>query len=121
MVVSVSAVYHGMMRPTGNWACCHLPDSGVDFLQHIASQGKDQNPKLEYNFYQKCISLHYHKVKKKSEIKWGTTHKRQKGLGKEMTTQSSILAWKIPWTEEPGSYGPCGYKRVRQNLVTEQQ
>ena len=23
-------------------------------------------------------------------------------LGKEMATQSSILAWEIPWTEEPG-------------------
>ena len=23
-------------------------------------------------------------------------------LEKEMTTRSSILAWKIPWTEEPG-------------------
>ena len=30
-------------------------------------------------------------------------------LGKEMATHSSILAWKIPWTEEPGkqlSIGP---------------
>ena len=24
------------------------------------------------------------------------------GLEKEMATRSSILAWKIPWTEEPG-------------------
>ena len=23
-------------------------------------------------------------------------------MGEEMATQSSILAWKIPWTEEPG-------------------
>ena len=27
---------------------------------------------------------------------------------KEMATHSSILAWKIPWTEEPG--GPRGHK-----------
>ena len=81
MVVSVSAVYHVMMRLTGNWACCHLPDSGVDFLQHIASQGKDQNPKLKYNFYQKCISLHYHKVKKnqKSNGEPPTNDKRDWG------------------------------------------
>ena len=25
-------------------------------------------------------------------------------LEKEMATHSSILAWKIPWTEEPGDY-----------------
>ena len=27
-----------------------------------------------------------------------------------MATQSSILAWEIPWTEEPGSYSPRGCK-----------
>ena len=27
-----------------------------------------------------------------------------------MTTHSSILAWKIPWTEEPGGYSPGGCK-----------
>ena len=27
-------------------------------------------------------------------------------LDKEMATHSSILAWKITWTEEPGRYGP---------------
>ena len=27
-------------------------------------------------------------------------------LEKEMATLSSILAWKIPWTEEPGDYSP---------------
>ena len=25
-------------------------------------------------------------------------------------THSSILAWKIPWTEEPGGYSPWGHK-----------
>ena len=32
-------------------------------------------------------------------------------LEKEMTTHSSILAWEIPWTEEPGRlYSPWGLK-----------
>ena len=26
--------------------------------------------------------------------------------GKGMTTYSIILAWRIPWTEEPGGYSP---------------
>ena len=34
-------------------------------------------------------------------------------LEKEMATHASILAWKIPWTEEPG--------RVGHNLATQQQ
>ena len=29
---------------------------------------------------------------------------------KEMATHSSILAWRIPWTEEPDGYSPWGHK-----------
>ena len=31
---------------------------------------------------------------------------------KEMTTHSSILAWRIPWTEEPGELQPMESPRV---------
>ena len=41
-------------------------------------------------------------------------------LEEEMATLSSILAWKIPWTEEPGRLQPMGSQRVRHNLATEQ-
>ena len=33
-------------------------------------------------------------------------------LEKEMATHSSTLAWKIPWTEEPGRLQSMGSKRV---------
>ena len=33
-------------------------------------------------------------------------------LEKEMATHSSILAWKIPWTEEPGRPQSLGLQRV---------
>ena len=33
-------------------------------------------------------------------------------LGKEMATHSSILAWKIPWTEVPGRLQSMGWQRV---------
>ena len=36
-------------------------------------------------------------------------------LGKEMATHSSIPAWKIPWTEEPGGLQSMGLQRVRHN------
>ena len=39
-------------------------------------------------------------------------------LEKEMATHSSILAWKIPWTEEPGGLQPLGSRRVRHNSVS---
>ena len=36
-------------------------------------------------------------------------------LEKEMATHSSILAWRIPWAEEPGGLQSMGSKRVRLN------
>ena len=33
-------------------------------------------------------------------------------LEKEMATHSSILAWKIPWTEEPGGLQSTGSQRL---------
>ena len=36
-------------------------------------------------------------------------------LEKEMTTHPSILAWRIPWTEEPGKLQSMGSQRIRHN------
>ena len=38
-----------------------------------------------------------------------------------MATHSRILAWKIPWTEEPGGLQSLGSQRVRHVLSTKQQ
>ena len=36
-------------------------------------------------------------------------------LEKEMATHSSVLAWRIPWTEEPGGLQSVGSQRVGQD------
>ena len=36
-------------------------------------------------------------------------------LEKEMATHSRILAWRIPWTEEPGELQSIGLQRVRHD------
>ena len=36
-------------------------------------------------------------------------------LEKGMATHSSILAWRIPWTEEPGRLQSMGLQRVRHD------
>ena len=36
-------------------------------------------------------------------------------LEKEMATHYSILAWRIPWTEEPGGLQSMGSQRVRHD------
>ena len=39
-------------------------------------------------------------------------------LEMEMATHSSILAWEIPWIEEPGRLWSMGSQRVRHDLAT---
>ena len=42
-----------------------------------------------------------------------------RSLEKGMATHSSILAWRIPWSEEPGGLQSMGSQRVRHDLATE--
>ena len=42
-------------------------------------------------------------------------------LQKGMATHSSILAWKIPWTEEPSGLQSVGSQRVRQDWMTKEE
>ena len=39
-------------------------------------------------------------------------------LEKGMATHSTIFAWEIPWTEEPGGLQSVGSQGVRHNLAT---
>ena len=42
-------------------------------------------------------------------------------LDEAMATHFNILAWEIPWTDEPGGLQSIGLQRVGCNLVTKQQ
>ena len=46
---------------------------------------------------------------------------QEDSLEKAMVTHSSILAWRITWTEEPGVLQSMGSQRLRHDLATEQQ
>ena len=46
---------------------------------------------------------------------WDQSLGQEDLLEEEMATHSSILAWKIPWTEEPGKLQSMGSLRVGQN------
>ena len=50
--------------------------------------------------------------------KWVQSLGQEDLLEKEMATHSSILAWKIPWTEQPGGLQSMGSQRVRHDLVS---
>ena len=43
---------------------------------------------------------------------------QEDSLEEGMATYSSILAWEIPWTQEPGGLQSIGSQRVRHGLMT---
>ena len=49
---------------------------------------------------------------------WVRSLGREDPLEKEMATYSSILAWEVPWTEEPGRLQSMGSQRVGHDLAT---
>ena len=46
---------------------------------------------------------------------WVPSLGREDPLEEEMAIHSSTLAWKIPWTEEPGELPSMGWQRVGHN------
>ena len=58
-------------------------------------------------------------VKNPPAVEMEETHVRPLGqddpLEEEMATHSNILAWEIPWTEEPGGLQFIGSQRIRHN------
>ena len=46
---------------------------------------------------------------------WVRSLCREDPLEKEMTTHSSILVWKIPWTEEPDGLQSMGLQKAGHN------
>ena len=58
--------------------------------------------KLTLKIY--CVSLVAQTIKNLLAMQetWAQSLGREDPLEKRMTTHSSILAWRIPWTEEPG-------------------
>ena len=44
------------------------------------------------------------------------TMDQEEPMEKEMATHTSVLAWEIPWTEEPGGHGPLGSQKSLTQL-----
>ena len=49
---------------------------------------------------------------------WGQSLGQEDSLEKGMATHTCILAWRIPWTEEPDRLQSTGSQRVRHDLAT---
>ena len=66
------------------------------------------------------VSLAAQRLKRLPEMwdTWVQSLGREDPLEKEMATHSSILAWRIPWTEEPDGLQSMGSQRVRHDWAT---
>ena len=47
----------------------------------------------------------------------GSIPDQEDSLEKEMATHCSILAWEIPWTENPGGLQSMGFQKSQNSLV----
>ena len=67
---------------------------------------------VDCHCYQGWASLVAQKVKNLPVMQgtWVQSLDLEDPLEEEIATHSSILAWRIPWTEKPVGYSPCGHK-----------
>ena len=98
----------------------NLPDSGIE-LMSSAMAGKfftSESPEkpIYSSFILTFLVAQMVKCLPAMRETWVQSLGWEDPLEKEMATHSSILAWEIPWREEPGRL-----QRVRHNLATEQQ
>ena len=100
--------YSGLSQDIGSSSlCCTLGSCCFFILYIIVSICESQTPKLSPSTR---ASLLAQMVKRLSAVLETLVRSlsREDPLEKEMTAHSSTLAWKIPWTEEPGRLQSMG-------------
>ena len=86
----------------------------------IPGSGRSPGEGIGYSFQYSWASLVTQTVKNLPAMQetWVQYLGWEDPLEKEMASCSSILAWKIPWSEEPGGLQSMGSQRVGHNRVT---
>ena len=81
---------------------------------------KEVNPEYSLDGLMLKLKLQYfvHLMRRADSLEKTLMLGRDDPLEKEMATCSSILAWIIPWTEEPGEPQSMGSQRVGHNETT---
>ena len=91
-------------------------------LRFMGSQGVGHDWVTELNWTDAKLKIYIYEVYLFSEmlntvIQWNLKA-FWNALQKEMATHSSILAWRLPWMEEPGGLQSTGSQRVGHNWAT---
>ena len=101
---------------SGRWWWTGRP--GVLQFMGLQRVGHDWATELNREYF--WASLVAQMVKRRPAVweTWVQSLGQEDSLEKEMATHSSTLAWKIPWTEEPGGLQSMGSQRVRHDWAT---
>ena len=99
----------------GEESSCNAGESGS-----IPGLGWSPGEGIGYPFQYSWTSLVAKTVKNLPSMweTWVQSLDQEDPLEKEMATDSSILVWEIPWTEEPGGLQSMGSQRVRHHWAT---
>ena len=103
----------------GNWASPH--PKGQKETWAIPGVGSGSRPQVQLASHSILLCFHVPLVVKNPPANSGDTRDSDlipgsgRSLEKEMATHSSILGWKIRWTEEPGRLQPMESQRVGHN------
>ena len=86
-------------------------------LGSIPGSGRSAEEGIGYTLQYSWASLVAQLVKNPPAIQetWVRSLGWEDPLEEKMAPHSSILAWRIPWTEEPGGLQPMGSQRVRHD------
>ena len=123
--------YYSVIKKEGNDVICNNVDATRDYHTKWNKSGRKTNTiwyhlSVESKMWHKWTYLWNRQVVAKGEAVEGGME-REVGLSKcqllyivekEMATHSSILAWRIPWMEEPGRLQSMGSLRVRHDWAT---
>ena len=79
--------------------------------------GNSQQAVLHSSYSTFWVSLVAQMVKNLPAMKetWVQSLGQEDSLEKGMATHASLLAWRIPWTEDPGGLQSIGLQKVRHN------
>ena len=115
------------MDSQGSWTAvlCLLQGEGGHQSLALPAASRAQERNCVINHVHHALGLPRWLSDKKSTCQCRKPQKIPLGqedpLEKEIATHSRILAWVIPWTEEPRELQSVGLQRVRHDLATKQQ
>ena len=125
--MKVPAICHLSFQRTDLIGVCQLYSSGLCSAQNTQPCSWYQSRNIWGLFSSFCHLFFFLKTSLVAQVvkrlptmleTWVWSLGREGPLEKEMATHSSNLAWKIPWTEEPGRPRSMGSQRVRHDWVT---